>query len=145
MYSTINVCDILLPYKPLTNLEIAYAVNKLHIPAFRGVFLRDALPHKANKRECGILNLDDSSLDKPSNGTHWVAWYRNGDDKYYFDSYGIQPPNEIVVYLRSKTPLLYNTEQIQPRGEVICGHLCLYMLKQLSIGRDLQEILNCLY
>lgn len=141
MYSAINVCNVILPYKPLTNLEIAYAVNKLHIPAFRGVFLRDDLPRKANKRECGILNLDDSS----GSGTHWVAWYRNGVNKYYFDSYGIQPPNELVEYLKNDFPILYNTEQIQPRGEVFCGHLCLYVLKQLSIGRVLQEILNYLY
>jgi hypothetical protein len=136
----ISVCRVILPYKPLDNLELAFAVNKLHIPAFRGVFSRDTLPGKPNTRECGILNLDDSS----GGGTHWVAWYKNGGVKYYFDSYGIQPPIEIVIYLKGGT-LLYNTEQIQPRGEVFCGHLCLYVLKQLSTGRTLQEIINNLY
>lgn len=139
----INVCGVILPYKPLDNLELASAANRLHIPDFRGVFLRDALPRKSNKKECGILNLDDSS----GSGTHWVAWYKSADFKYYFDSYGIQPPTEIAVYLKSgvKSPLLCNTEQIQPRGEVFCGHLCLYVLKQLSVGKSLQEIINHLY
>ena len=34
----ISVCCVVLPYKPLDNLELADAVNKLRVPAFRGVF-----------------------------------------------------------------------------------------------------------
>jgi len=52
------------------------AVKKLEIPQFSG----------------GVLNLDDTS----GNGTHWVAWYRDNGKNYYFDSYGIQPPNEVT-------------------------------------------------
>ena len=39
--------------------------------------------------ECGILNLDSSSGD----GTYWVMWLKKGKDKFYFDSYGVQPPS----------------------------------------------------
>ena len=65
-------------------------------------------------------------------GTHWVAWYKNGAEKKYFDSYGLQPPNELVDYLHS--PILYNTERVQPYDKVFCGNLCLYVLKQLGGG-----------
>ena len=132
----ISVEGIILPNKPLTNVEIADSVKKLHIPSFRGVFVRDALPKKPNKNECGILNLDDSS----GNGTHWVLWYRKNNTNFYFDSYGIQPPLELQRYLKSS--ILYTTEKIQPKGEVFCGHLCLHVLKQLSLGRHLQNIVN---
>ena len=135
----ISVEGIILPNKPLTNVEITDSVKKLCIPSFRGVFIRDALPKKPNKNECGILNLDDSS----GNGTHWVLWYRENDTNFYFDSYGIQPPLELQRYLKSS--ILYNTEQIQPKGEVFCGHLCLHVLKQLSLGRHLQDIVNDLH
>jgi len=84
-------------------------------------------------------NLDDTS----GNGTYWVAWYGDNGKNYYFDSNGIQPPNELKRYLRS--PIFYNTEQIQPKQEVFCGHLCLYVLKQLSLGKHLQEIVNDLH
>ena len=84
--------------------------------------------------ECGILNFDDTT----GNGTHWVAWHRDNDKNYYFDSYGIQPPNELKKI--SENPILYDTEQIQPKQEVFCGHLCLYVLKQLSLGKHPQEI-----
>ena len=102
-------------------------------------FLLDTLPKKLNKKECGIVNFDKSG----GSGTHWVAWYKNGKNKIYFDSYGVQPPTEVVNYLGK--PIRYNTDQIQPRGEVFCGHLCLYVLKELDEGRDFQSILNKFY
>ena len=72
-----------------------------------------------------------------------MAWSRAGKNKFYFDSYGIQPPLELVEYL--KDPILYNTERLQPKDQVFCGHLCLYVLKQLSLGHHLQEIVNELH
>ena len=135
----ISVAQIILPNKPLTNVELNKAAQELKIPNFRGVFLRDTLPMKPRRKECGIFNLDSSSGD----GTHWVAWYKNGDVAFYFDSYGIQPPLELTKYV--DTPLFYNTLQVQPAGEVFCGHLCLYILKEMSKGKDMQTVLNTLY
>ena len=135
----ILVDRLVLPNKPLSNFELSNAAKELSIPNFRGVFLRDTLPNKPRRNECGILNLDDSS----GRGTHWVAWNKAGNMKYYFDSYGLQPPLELSEYLKS--PVLYSTEEIQGRDQVFCGHLCLYILKQLSFGRGLQDVVNELY
>ena len=135
----ISVGNLVLPNKPLSNIELLEAARKLKIPNFRGVSLRDALPTTPKKKECGILNLDDTT----GSGTHWVAWYKNGTEKKYFDSYGLQPPNELVDYLHS--PILYNTERVQPYDQVFCGHLCLYVLKQLGGGQHLRDIINSLY
>ena len=135
----ISVGNLVLPNKPLSNIELLEAARKLKIPNFRGVSLRDILLKKPKKKECGILNLDDTT----GSGTHWVAWYKNGTEKKYFDSYGLQPPNELVDYLHS--PILYNTERVQPYDQVFCGHLCLYVLKQLGGGQHLQDIINSLY
>ena len=135
----ISVGNLVLPNKPLSNIELLEAARKLKIPNFIGVSLRDILPKKPKKKECGILNLDDTT----GSGTHWVAWYKNGTEKKYFDSYGLQPPNELVDYLHS--PILYNTERVQPYDQVFCGHLCLYVLKQLGGGQHLQDIINSLY
>ena len=135
----IIVGNIVLPNKPLTNFELEEAAQELKISNFRGVFLRNTLPKRPKKNECGILNLDDTS----GNGTHWVAWYKNGKNKYYFDSFGVQPPTELITYLSS--PIHYNTEEIQPRDQVFCGHLCLYVLKHLSDGEKVQDVINTLY
>ena len=132
----ISIKNIMLPNKPLSNIDLEDAARKLKIPYFKEVFLLDTLPRKPNKKECGTVNFDKS--DGP--GTHWVAWYKNGKTKIYFDSYGVQPPLEVIKYLGGSTH--YNTDQVQPAGKVFCGHLCLYVLKELSEGRQFQNILN---
>jgi len=73
--------------------------------------LRDTLPKKPKRNECAIMNLDDTSGD----GTHWVAWFKRGDKKWYFDSFGLSPPTELNNYLGY---VLYPTEQSVPRQEV---------------------------
>ena len=84
------------------------------------VFSNETCCRKKNqKKECGILNLCDSR----GSGSHWTAWFKNGDEKFDFDSFGVQPPLELVKYL--KPDIFYNTEEIQPRDQVFCGHLCL--------------------
>ena len=50
---------------------------------------------QAKLNECGILNLDSSSDD----GKHWFIWFKTGNDKFYFDSYGVQPPSELISCL----------------------------------------------
>ena len=99
----ISIKNVRLPNKPLSNFELEDAVKKLKIPYFRGVFLLDTLSKKPNKKEYGIVNFDKSS----GPGTHWVAWYKNGKNKIYFDSYGVQPPIEVIQYLGK--PIRYNT------------------------------------
>ena len=132
----ISIENIIFPNKPLNNFELEDAVKKLKIPNFRGVFLLDTLPKKLNKKECGIVNFDKSG----GPGTHWVAWYKDGKTKIYFDSYGVQPPIEVINYLGKL--IYYNTDKVQPAGQVFCGHLCLYVLKELSMGHKFQNILN---
>jgi len=127
--------NIVLPNKPLSNFEIEDAVKKIGLKNFRGVFLRDTLPKKPKQNECAIMNLDDTSGD----GTHWVAWFKRGNNKFYFDSLGLPPPTELNNYLGD---VFYPTAQIQPKQAVICGHLCLFVLKEMQKGKGLQEIIN---
>ena len=134
----ILVDSVVLRNKPFSNIEIIVAAKKLSLDGFRGVFLRGTLPKTSKLNECGILNLDSSSCD----GTHWVMWFKKGKEKFYFDSFGVQPPNELITYLKS--PIFYNSERVQQNGEVHCGHLCLFVLKQLSLGNNLQSVINYL-
>ena len=96
--------------------------------------MRDTLPNKINKIECGIVNLD--SIE--NQGTHWVCYYKNNDESFYFDSFGLDPPNELVNYI--KVPIIMNTFQIQKFNTSICGQLCLHVLKQLIKGKDFKQI-----
>jgi hypothetical protein len=119
--------------EPLSNFDIEKAAKM--IPNFRGVFMRDGLPMKASNLECGIVNLDTNS----GNGTHWVAYRLDGPTAIYFDSYGLDPPVEVANYL--DCPIRTQTFQLQSHTDVICGHLCLFVLRELAAGRKFEDII----
>ena len=54
-------------------------------------------------------------------------WFKKDKDKFYFDSYEVQPPSELIAYLKS--PIFCNSDRVQQNGEVFCGHLYLFALK----------------
>ncbi len=131
----------------LTNFDIYDIINQMKMANFRGTFMRDTLPKKPHKQECGIMNFNTSD----QSGSHWVCWYINGCERVYFDSFGCICPEELQKYL--KTPAEYknhilcierNTDQVQQSNTQICGQLCLYVLKNLSDGRYFQDIINAL-
>lgn len=142
-----NVFNITIPNKSLTNIELVQYAKQLKITHFRGVFMRDQLPAKIKKNECGIVNLNTST--EP--GSHWVCYFKDGTKRIYFDSFGQITPKEIQSYLKTKVefargePVIQrNTDIVQKPNTHICGHLCLFVLKSLSNGDHFQDILNTL-
>lgn len=86
--------------------------------------MRDRLPKRVHKNECGIINLDDNS----GKGTHWTAYVKNGSKAVYYDSFGnLRPPIELIKYLNGAS-IEYNHKQYQTFDTVNCGHLCLQFL-----------------
>ena len=69
-------------------------------------------------------------------------WFQKSKEKFYCDSYGVQPLSELIAYIKS--PIFYNSERVKQNDEVFCGHLCLFALKQLSLGYNLQAVINYL-
>ena len=138
-----NVFGVEIPDKVLTNFDLIEYVIKLDIPNFRGVFMRNTLPPKPHKVECGIVNLNTSN----EKGSHWVCYYKNNLKRIYFDSYGQITPIEIQNYLKQKRErgigvIQRNTDIVQPYNTSVCGHLCLLVLKALTIGWSFQRVLN---
>ena len=82
---------------------------------------------------CPCFNLDPHFKD----GSHWVAAFvdlRPAARKvYYFDSYGIEPPQQIAKFMRSLTlqdsalELAYNARRFQFQGSE-CGMYSLYFI-----------------
>lgn len=88
--------------------------------------MRDTLPSKPRKIECGIMNLD---INK-NHGTHWVAFVKHNNYAEYYDSFGnLKPPLELVKYLYN-LPIYYNYDRHQAFGTTNCGHLCLKFLRK---------------
>jgi hypothetical protein len=101
--------------------------------------MKDALPKKVKKVECGIINLNNSD----EGGSHWTAYYKRNNKKFYFDSYGYAaPPKELENYLGLEN-LFYNQDAIQTVNDPqICGHLCLLFLQKLSNGKDYNKTIK---
>ncbi len=131
----------------ISNFDIMELVKYFSIPYFKGVFSRDELTGTPEKHECGIMNLNTST----EKGSHWVCYYKDENKRIYFDSFGQVIPTEIQRYLKTKEefnndePVIQiNTDQVQDIGTDICGHLCIYVLDQLSKGAHFQDIINFL-
>jgi hypothetical protein len=95
------------------------------------------------KTKIGIIyNLDPH--DQP--GSHWVCSFIDIDAKaaYYFDSYGYEPPQEIVNFLaRMKEQglenIYWNDIRHQRKGSE-CGMYCLFVIICLLRGRKFYDI-----
>ena len=126
--------------EPLSNIQIIDKCKELKIKNFKGVFMRDELKVRTSKNECFILNHDISS----NNGTHWTCLFVKNAIAYYFDSFGLDPPLEILDYCKGLERYC-NTFKIQRYDEVICGHYSIFMLHSLSRGDSFFDILDELY
>lgn len=118
----------------MTNVEILNKAMILKLPEFK-YYMRNELQGKIPKyKECGVLNLDDST----GPGTHHVCYWKDGINKYYFDSFGIIPPSEIIEYLGR--PVLYSTHQIQDINDTNCSELCLHVLAKMNEGKRFTDV-----
>lgn len=95
--------------------------------------MKDNLPSKIKRNECGIVNLDKSS----GKGTHWTAFVKKNNNIFYFDSYGnLRPPPILINYFLSDGSLnkiQYNHDKFQKDGSIDCGHLSLNFLYNMCI------------
>ena len=141
--------EVTLPTHTMYDGELLRLAELLKIPIFRGVKMRDELLpllRRPHNHECGILNFN--TYDEQ--GSHWVAWYKSGKDRYYFDSYGEPPPMELIKYLKTYEELQEGKLVIRQNAAVVqhyqneCGSLCLYVLKELSKGVPFPKILTFL-
>ena len=125
-----------IPETALSNIDLDNYATLFGIKNFRGCYMRDELIKlKSREFECGVLNLNLST----ESGSHWVCWFKQKDRKYYFNSFGLPPPKELIEYLGS--PILYSTFELQGLNDTNCGKWCLKILKKISDG---EEFCDCI-
>lgn len=122
----------------LTNFDLSKLIKHFKIPYFKGIFMRDQIKGSPAQKETGIINLDSNKGFSFHNnqGSHWTAYYIDGDKAYYYDSYGkIEPPDEFIKYIGNRK-LIYNTDQDQYNNiePSTCGYFCvLFLLKKTKL------------
>ena len=132
----------------LTNFDLISYIEKLGVPYFRGVFMRDELPKTKHLVGCAIMNFNKSN----EIGSHWVCFVRNHNIRIYFDSFGQITPIEVQKYLKSssefkneKSVIQRNSDIVQRPNTHVCGHLCLVVLTSLMREHlSYQEVLDIL-
>jgi len=100
---------------------------------FRGTHPIDHIPVLKNKQGT-ILNYHNSDLP----GSHWVALWKDKNKYYYFDSYGVLPPSQVLDIIRNKG--FTNIHRFQQYGTDLCGLYAVYVLNELSNGKSFADI-----
>ena len=134
----------LLPFHPLTNIEISeYYKNE---PRFNGVYSRNSLPNKI-KKGAYVINLDEHK----NTGTHWVSLFVKTNEVIYFDSFGVEHiPKEINKFidttssssLERNKKIIANIFRIQAYNSIMCGYFCIEFINYMLKGKTLLDYTN---
>ena len=146
--------NLLLPFHPLTNIEISeyYKIE----PRFNGVYSRNNLANKI-KKGAYVINLDEYE----NTGTHWVSLFVKANEVIYYDSFGIEHiPEEINKFIgneQSSTAKPSSLERsakarnkkikasifrIQAYDSIMCGYFCIEFVNYMLKGKTLLDYTN---
>ena len=135
--------NLLLPFHPLTNIEISeYYVNE---PRFNGVYSRNNLPNKI-KKGAYVISLDEYE----NTGTRWVSLFVKPKYTVYFDSFGIEHiSKEINKFINNDTTkssaiarIKSNIFRIQAYDSIMCRYFCIEFINYMLKGKPLLDYTN---
>lgn len=135
-----------LPTHTLTDLEINQIIAKINIPTYIGTLMSDEISGFKTKNDvCAIINLQPHT----DVGSHWTCFATVGTSSYYFDSFGVTPPLNVLKYLKSKydydhfKPRIFcNALVVQRENSTNCGALSIFVLYHLSRGYTFDKIIR---
>ena len=112
-----------------TNYQLAEYATKNKIPVHAIVYMNDLYDKVDLKYGGYILNLD------PQSG-HWVAVFipKDSDYSYYFDSYGLVPPEPVkwLSQKMKKKDVVFSNKQVQALNSHFCGQYSLLFLEYMQ-------------
>jgi hypothetical protein len=129
-----------------TNIELDTKAKELGIKNYVNCRMKDELKgHHAKDDECGIVNMNDSTVDVSTNQEtgHWIVVMKDKGKSMYFDSFGSPCPLEVIDYLGK--PILTHNFICQPMDSSICGELCLLFLVLYQSGLSYSNVVLALY
>ena len=129
-----NNLNSLLPFHPLTNIEInEYYKNE---PRFNGVYSRNNLP-KTIKKGPYVINLDEYE----NTGTHWVSLFVKPKYTVYFDSFGVEHiSKEINKFINND--IESDIFRLQAYVSIMCGYFCIKFINYMLKGKTFLDYTN---
>ena len=130
-----NKLNLLLPFHPLTDIEInEYYKNE---PRFNGLYSRNNLP-KTIKKGAHVINLDEYE----DTGTHWVSLFVKANEVINFDSFGVEHiPKEINKFVDNKK-IKASIFRIQAYNSIMYGYFCIEFINYMLKGKTLLDYTN---
>jgi hypothetical protein len=104
----------------LTNGELSQLVKHYKIKKYHGAFIDDRMPSKL-KNGYYIVNLNGRS--------HWTCLLKDGDNFYYFDSYGFVASAEVEDQIGE---YIYSDLQLQHINSSSCGYFVIAWMRYMQ-------------
>lgn len=121
-YKFIKGSGMTVPNLELSNFDIINICKELKID------LKDVMAKDIFKKVLlgnYIFNLENHEQD----GSHWVALILLKENCFYFDSFGIVPPEDMYHLLtKNYKKVYYNKVCIQNLKSILCGWYCIYFI-----------------
>ena len=95
------------------------------------VVMKDELKYIQPRNGNFIINLESSTeCDDTHCGSHWILAVIKNKNCFYFDSFGVLPPTEVIDFCKRipDSTLGYNKKHIQHIDADTCGWYCLGLL-----------------
>jgi hypothetical protein len=102
----------------LSNSDLISICIKLKIKLV-GVFMKDELKAPLSQG-CYIINLQDHN----QGGSHWTAFIKDKGNIYYYDSFGVVPPQNIYDIFIKDSDNIYYLDQLDRRDQDIDATSC---------------------
>jgi hypothetical protein len=100
----------------LSNSDLYSIAIKLKIKLV-GIYMKDEVKAPLSQG-CYIINLENHN----EGGSHWTAFIKDRNDIYYYDSFGVVPPENIYdIFKIDSQNIYYNTSDDQNFDATSCG------------------------
>ena len=114
-----------------SDIDLEILFDKYNIK-LNDVCCKDQINRKFINDGYYIVNLQDSN----QNGSHWCCLYKKKNYYYWFDSYGCEPPQEILQISKN---INYNKHIIQDLQSSCCGYYCLLFCYYIQKKKDIND------
>lgn len=121
-------------YELLSNFDLIELGELMNLKL--NVVPKDTLVKSNIKYDGYIINLDNSN---GQGGTHWVALYIDNKNACYFDSFGEEPPLQVIRFC-SGMNLIFSDFIIQNINQIACGYYCLAFLHYMNFVSNNKNI-----
>ena len=111
----------------LTNSDLYSICIKLKLK-LNGIYMKDEIPNDLKEGNY-IINLENSN----QSGSHWTCFIKDKNNIYYYDSFGVVPPQNLYdISVKNSLNLYYIDKHDQNLDSTSCGYWVIAFLYYMN-------------